>query len=100
VAKLAQETNKIPVFAVEGNSPFALSFEFEAYRNKRLSYIFYQAAVGSLKGSELSRKYYQKKLSEGKKPKPALRALAKKLAEIVYAVLKNKEPYDEKRYLN
>jgi len=29
-----------------------------------------------------------------------LRALAKKLAEITYAVLKNKEPYDEKRHLN
>lgn len=69
-------------------------------RNKLLSCVFYQSAFASLQGSELSRQYYQKKLGEGKKPKQALRALAKKLAEIVYAVLRNKEPYDEKRYLN
>jgi transposase len=69
-------------------------------RNKMLSYVFYQAALASLHSSELSQKYYQKKLSEGKDSKQALRALAKKLAEITYAVLKNKEPYDEKRHLN
>jgi len=33
VAKIAQETNKTPVFAVEGNSPFAIGFEFQAYRS-------------------------------------------------------------------
>ena len=69
-------------------------------RNKMLSYVFYQAALASLHSSELSQRYYQKKLSEGKDSKQALRALAKKLAEITYAVLKNKEPYDEKRHLN
>ncbi|MEO0109435.1 MAG: IS110 family transposase [candidate division WOR-3 bacterium] len=69
-------------------------------RNKLLSHLFYQAALASLRSSELSRKYYQKKLQEGKKGKQAIRALAKKLAEITYAVLKNKEPYDETRLLN
>lgn len=69
-------------------------------RNKLLSYAFYQAALDSLSASELSMRYYQKKLNEGKKKKEALRALAKKLAEITYAVLKNREPYDEKRYSN
>lgn len=69
-------------------------------RNKLLSHAFQLAAVASLQTSELSKAYYEKKLNEGRKKKQAQRALAKKLAEIVYAVLKNKEPYDEKRHLN
>ena len=69
-------------------------------RNKLLSHIFHLAAVVSLQASKLSRAYYEKKLNEGRKKKQAQRALAKKLAEIVFAVLKNKEPYDEKRHLN
>ena len=32
VAKLAQESGKMPIFAVEGNSPFAIGFEFQVYR--------------------------------------------------------------------
>ncbi len=67
-------------------------------RNKLLSHAFQLAAVASLQTSALSQAYYQKKLNEGRKKKQAQRALAKKLAEIVYAVLKNKEPYDEKRH--
>ncbi len=69
-------------------------------RNKLLGYVFYQAALSSLRSSKISREYYQKKLNEGKKRKQALRALAKKLAEITYAVLRNKEPYDEQKHLN
>ncbi|MEO0129018.1 MAG: transposase [candidate division WOR-3 bacterium] len=69
-------------------------------RNKLLSHAFQLAAVASLQGSKLSQASYQKKLNEGRKKKQAQRALTKKLAEIVYAILKNKEPYDEKRHSN
>lgn len=67
-------------------------------RNKWLAMVFYQAALSSLKTSAFSQEYYKRKLREGKEKKEALRALAKKLAEIVYAILRDQRGYDGSIY--
>lgn len=42
-----------------------------------------------------SKKYYQKKISEGKSKKQALRCLKNRLADIIYGVLKSGQPYQK-----
>ncbi|MCD4785836.1 MAG: IS110 family transposase [Candidatus Eremiobacteraeota bacterium] len=45
-----------------------------------------------------SRAYYEKKVKEGKTAKQAKRCLARKVCDIIYSMLKNKEAYDPERH--
>ncbi|MDJ1122815.1 IS110 family transposase [Olsenella sp. YH-ols2217] len=57
----------------------------------------YLVAMSSLRVPGPFRDFYDKKRSEGKRHREALVATARKAAAVVYAVLRNQEPYDGSR---
>lgn len=54
----------------------------------------WQAAVVSCRFNPKLKEFYQKKLSEGKKPMVAQGAIARRLTQIIYAVLKTNQDYN------
>ena len=54
----------------------------------------WQAAVVSLRFNPKLKEFYQKKIKEGKAPKVAIGAVARRLTHIIYAVLKNNQDYN------
>jgi transposase len=62
-----------------------------------LRWALYMAAVACLRHNPEMRSLYHKKLSQGKTEKQALICVAKKLLEIMLAMLKSGEPYDPLR---
>ena len=76
------------------------SGEFEGSHNvmsKRgspyLRKALFQAALVASNSDPVLKAYYQKKLAEGKHHKTCIGAVARKLCNIIYAVLKNDKPY-------
>ena len=76
------------------------SGEFEGTRNvmsKRgspyLRKALFQAALVASNSDPVLKAYYQKKRAEGKHHKTCIGAVARKLCNIIYAVLKNDKPY-------
>jgi len=68
---------------------------------KLLRWALYMAAVACLRHNPEMRNLYHKKLSQGKTEKQALICIAKKLLEIMLAMLKSGEAYDPLRvYIN
>jgi len=66
-----------------------------------LRWALYMAAVACLRHNPEMRNLYHKKISQGKTEKQALICVAKKLLQIMLAMLKSGEPYDPLRvYLN
>lgn len=61
---------------------------------KLLRWALYMAAVASLKHNPEMRTLYHRKLSQGKTQKQALICVAKKLLQIMLAMLKSGEPYN------
>lgn len=57
----------------------------------------YLAAVNAVRRSTEWRRFYQRKLAQGKKPKQALIAVAVKWLHTAYAMLKHRAPYDPSR---
>ena len=53
----------------------------------------FQAALVASNSDPILKAYYQKKLAEGKHHKTCIGAVARKLCNIIYAVLKNDKPY-------
>lgn len=64
---------------------------------KYLRWALYMAAVASVKHNKEMRTLYHKKISQGKKPKQAMIAVAKKLTHIMLSMLKTGEPYKPER---
>ena len=64
---------------------------------KYLRWALYMAAVASIRHNKEMRSLYLKKLSQGKKKKQALIAVAKKLAHIMLSMLKTGEQYKPER---
>src|SRR5690606_9143687 len=60
--------------------------------NKHLKRAFFLAAFAALKDSA-SRAYYDRKRSEGKKHHAALICLARRRCDVLYAMLRDKKPY-------
>lgn len=54
----------------------------------------WQAAVVSLRFNPKLKEFYQKKVKEGKAPKVAIGAVARRLTHIIYAVLRTNQDYD------
>ncbi|HBK71342.1 MAG TPA: hypothetical protein DDZ39_06770 [Flavobacteriaceae bacterium] len=54
----------------------------------------WQAAVLSCRFNPKLKEYYQKKLSEGKKPMVIQGAIARRLTQIIYAILKTNQDYN------
>lgn len=66
------------------------------FGNRNLNKAFYQIALSQINGrpNPKAKKYYQKKLKEGKNKKRALRSLARKNVNIVYAMMRDGTKYD------
>jgi transposase len=60
--------------------------------NKALKRVFYQSAFCSL-GSPASRRFYERKRSEGKRHHQALIALARRRIDVLHAMLRTREPH-------
>lgn len=54
----------------------------------------WQAAVVSLRFNPKLKEFYQKKIKEGKAPKVAIGAVARRLTHIIYAILKTNQDYN------
>ena len=67
--------------------------------NVHLKWAFSEAAVLFLKGNEPDQKIHQRRVSKYGKSK-ALAILARKLARSVYFMLKQKEPFNMRMFLN
>ena len=59
----------------------------------------YMAAVASVRHNEQLRKVFMDKVSSGKSKKEALIIVAKKLAVMIYSIVKYNKPYEPKRVL-
>ena len=57
--------------------------------NRRLNSIFFSISVSQVRYDEEAKKYYQKKLSEGKSPRRARKAVARQLVRIIFNLLKD-----------
>jgi transposase len=66
---------------------------------KFLRQTFHEFASHSIARSEWARAYYQLQLDKGKSHHAAVRALAFKWMRIIYRCWKDRQPYDEKIYL-
>ena len=56
--------------------------------NRKLNHVLHIAAVSQLRYPSEGRDYYQKKLAEGKTSKEAIRALKRRISDVVYRQLK------------
>lgn len=61
--------------------------------NRRLHATFYLVALSQIRWDGKAKDYFDKKVSEGKTKKHALRCLTKRIACITYGMLKSKEEY-------
>jgi len=67
---------------------------------RQLNKAFYLLALGQIKGysngrwgNPEARRYYERKLAEGKTPKHALRCLMRRLVDIIYAMMRDRSVY-------
>lgn len=67
--------------------------------NKGLKHVFYQAAFCSLSAQE-SRTYYDRKRREGKRHHQALISLARRRINVLWAMMRNRQPYQPKAALS
>lgn len=61
--------------------------------NRQLNTAIYTIALTQLRCNQKAKEYFDKKIAEGKTKKHALRCLMKRVACVVYGMLKNGEPY-------
>lgn len=102
IGDISRFSNKKELVAYAGlDASVRESGQFKGTRNhisKRgspyLRKAIWQAAVVSGRFNPKLKEYYQKKLSEGKKPMVAQGAIAKRLTHIIYAVLKTNQDYN------
>jgi transposase len=56
-------------------------------RNRRLNHALYLVAITQIRNDSAGRRYYLRKLAEGKTPKEALRSLKRRIADAVFRQL-------------
>lgn len=61
--------------------------------DKALKRVFYQAAFCSIQRDPTSRAYYDRKRAEGKRHHQALIALARRKINVLYAMLRDRQPF-------
>lgn len=64
--------------------------------NRLLNSTLYLVAINQIRWNEKAREYFEKKIKEGKSKKHALRCLMKRVACIVYGVMKHSQKGEEK----
>lgn len=62
--------------------------------NKKLKKIFKDIVIDWIRGCEESKKYYDKKIKEGKKPAEVKRCLMRKVVKILWMIIKYNQPYN------
>ncbi|MGW6027884.1 IS110 family transposase [Streptomyces sp. NPDC055099] len=67
--------------------------------DKALKRVFYQSAFCAIQRDPVSRTYYDRKRSEGKRHHQALVALARRRVNVVYAMLRDRTPYEARPQL-
>jgi transposase len=67
--------------------------------DKALKRVFYQSAFCALQRDPTSRAFYDRKRSEGKRHHQALIALARRRVNVLYAILRDREPYQPRPQL-
>ena len=65
--------------------------------NKLLKSVFYRSAFSSLRHHQASRAFYDRKRAEGKKHRQALIALARRRVNVLWAMMRDGEPFDPVR---
>ena len=61
--------------------------------NRLLNSEIHELAAYLIGRDEISKAYFNKKKSEGKTPKEAMRCLKRRLCDILYAIIKKNIPY-------
>ncbi|WP_328876998.1 IS110 family transposase [Streptomyces sp. NBC_00299] len=62
--------------------------------NRRLQRVFYTSALFSIRGSEESRRFYDRKRAEGKRHTQAVMALARRRVNVIWALLRDGRRYE------
>ncbi|MGV9568069.1 IS110 family transposase [Streptomyces sp. NPDC003480] len=67
--------------------------------DKALKRIFYQSAFCAIRRDATSRTFYDRKRNEGKRHHQALIALARRRVNVLYAILRDRRPYEDRPQL-
>ncbi|WP_405931019.1 transposase [Streptomyces sp. NBC_00827] len=67
--------------------------------DKALKRIFYQSAFCAIRRDPTSRTFYDRKRNEGKRHHQALIALARRRVNVLYAILRDRRPYETRPQL-
>ncbi|MGW1805450.1 transposase, partial [Streptomyces sp. NPDC002078] len=68
--------------------------------DKALKRIFYQSAFCAMPNHPPSRAFYDRKRAEGKRHHQALIALARRRVNVLYAILRDRRPYQDRPQLS
>ena len=66
--------------------------------NRKLKNALMGIAVTAARCAEISKAYFEKQLKRGKTKSQAYKLLARRISDIIYAILKNNTPYDPGRH--
>lgn len=88
---LAAASGLSPVLSQSGKVRYSRS---ATGGDKALKRVFYQAAFCSIQRDPASRAFYDRKRSEGKRHHQALIALARRKVNVLYAILRDRHPYE------
>ncbi|MEV0084511.1 transposase [Saccharopolyspora sp. NPDC050642] len=61
--------------------------------NKTLKFVFYQSAFCAIRTDPASKAFYRRKRTEGKRHHQALIALARRRINVLFALLRTRQPY-------
>jgi len=87
---LAAASGLAPVLTQSGKVRYSRS---ATGGDKALKRVFYQSAFCAIKNDPASRTYYDRKRAEGKRHHQALIALARRRVNVLYAILRDRQPY-------
>ncbi|MET7607454.1 IS110 family transposase [Streptomyces avermitilis] len=87
---LAAAAGLAPVLSQSGKVRYSRS---ATGGDKALKRVFYQAAFCSIQRDPTSRTFYDRKRAEGKRHHQALIALARRKINVLYAILRDRQPY-------
>ena len=88
---LAAAAGLAPVLAQSGKIRYSRS---ATGGDKALKRVFYQSAFCAIQRDPVSRAFYDRKRNEGKRHHQALIALARRRVNVIYAILRDRKPYE------
>jgi Transposase and inactivated derivatives len=93
---LAAASGLAPVLSQSGKIRYSRS---ALGGDKALKRVFYQSAFCAIRRDSTSRRFYDRKRSEGKRHHQALVALARRRVNVLYAILRDRRPYEDRPQL-